>query len=667
MRLIRVEARGFRSYRELDLDFGGCQLIRICGKNGVGKSTIIESLGWTIFGRLRDRSGIRAAIHRRPRSAKEAGASRQQPLPWVRWTVEIKGQCLQIGRRRGHAMITDAAGQVVETGSRRVTEYMVDRLGIDYDGLRATAWCLQGDVMRPASMTKQDRRHLIRRLLLGDGESSAAVGNRDAEPADTVREARQQLRHARDKLDQAISDLAKAEEHESGARKRLDGLRERWTASLEQRSQHEVLLATIGGLEREREGLRQHLDDCVADLQGMRETENRADRFDPSVLDTAIGQLEEDLTELDRLETALQDTREQRLIRNAAAKAQGDWYTAVSDTLASAIARGECSTCERRVWTGHSTLTKKLDNAKAEAKQARLRSAGTNTAGTEETELSDDIRRLAREIGAQQERVSILRYEHGYSEAAKSLLHRIPSQVAKQAELERRLAEIVRCIEQRKQELDTNGYRDEEHERLDAEVDEAEIKWRAARDQAREKRKERDRLDRECWHLAQTVVDVSAEAVGVRTDEDDERSRLETRMDEIVKKLGDSSQPPLAVSVDKDFKSTLHEWDRDGPEVRAGGLDVMVALAMRLALVGRMREKRPERGSICDLLILDEPFGNVDSPRAKGFLELLLKDEERQVLEIASASHVEHPDTTMVCTVCVEDGTAKVDGPSAST
>lgn len=666
MKLIRVEAGGFRSYRELGFDFGGCQLIRICGKNGVGKSTIIESLGWTIFGRLRDGSCIRAAIHRGPLSAKETGASSQSPVPWVRWTVQIKSQCLQIGRRSGDAIATDGAGQVMKTGSRRVTEYMVDRLGIDYNDLRATAWCLQGDVMRPVSMAKQDRRHLIRRLLLGDRESSAAVG-RDAEPADTVRKARQQLRNARSNLDQAISDLTKAEHQESEALKRLEGLRERWTASLEQRSRHEVLVATVGGLERERNGLRQHLDDCVADLRGMREIENRADRFDPSALDRAIGQLEEDLTELDCLETAVQDTKERRLIRNAAAKARGDWYTAVSDTLASALARGQCSTCERRVWTGHSTLTQKLDYAKVEATQARFRADRTNIPGTEETELSDDIRRLSQEIDARQERVSNLRYEYGYSEAAKSLLHRIPSQVAKHAELEGRLSEVVRCIEQRKQELDANGYRDEKHQLLDAEVHEAEIECWAASEQAREKREKRDRLHRECWHLAQTAVDASAEAVGVRTDEDEVRSRLEKKMDEIVKKLTYSSQPPLAVSVDKHFKPTLHERDRDGPEVSSGGLDVMVALAMRLALVDLMREQRPERGSICDLVILDEPFGNVDSPRAKKFLELLLNDEERQVLEIGSASRVEHTDSTTVCTVFVEDGTAKVDRPSTGT
>lgn len=655
-RPIRTRRHAVVGQVELTFDSGGGGVIRVAAP-GEGANLRVE-----------DGSTIRDATHRGFSSAETPDASSHQPLPCVLWTVEVEKELIQISRWNGGSQVEQVENrQVIETGSRRVTEHMVDRLGIDYDDLRATAWCLQGDVMRPVSMAKQDRRLLIRRLLLGDGESSAAVGNRDAEPADTVRKARKQLRKARGNLDQAISDLAKAEEHESGARERLDGLQERWMAHLEQRSRHEVLLATIGGLEREREGLRKHLDDCVADLRGMRKIENRADRFDPSALDRAIGQLEEDLTELDRLETAFQDTREQRLIRNAAAKAQGDWYDAVSATLGSAIARGECSTCERRVWTGHSTLTKKLDNAKAEAKQARLRSARTNTPGTEETELSDDIRRLERAIDARQERVSILRYEDGYAEAAKSLLHRIPSQVAKQAELEGRLAETVRCIEQRKQELDANGYRDEEHQRLEAEVNKAEIDGREALVQVREKRKERDRLNREFCHMAQTAVDMSAEAVGVRTDEDDVRSRLETTMDEIVKRLAGSSQPPLAVSVDKDFKPTLHERNRDGPEVRAGGLDVMVALAMRLALVRLMREQRPERGSICDLLILDEPFGNVDSPRAKRFLELLLQDKEWQVLEIASASRVEHPETATVCTVCVEDGTAKVDGPMAST
>ena len=224
---------------------------------------------------------------------------------------------------------------------------------------------------RPVSMANRDRRRLIRQLLLEERESGAASRNPAADPADTLREARQRLKDARGKVEKATKALVKAGEAKSQARKRLDELRERRTASLERRSRHEVLSATIEGLERERDGLRRHLDDCAADLRGMREIEERAASFDPSALDGAIAQLEEDLTELDLLETAFQDARGRRLVQNADAKARCAWYAAVADTLADAIARGQCSTCEQKIRKRQSTLqalTKKLDDASAQTK-----------------------------------------------------------------------------------------------------------------------------------------------------------------------------------------------------------------------------------------------------------------------------------------------------------
>ena len=70
--------------------------------------------------------------------------------------------------------------------------------------------------------------------------------------------------------------------------------------------------------------------------------------------------------------------------------------------------------------------------------------------------MSDEIRRLRPEVHARQERVSSLQHEDGYFEAANSLLHRIPSQVAKLGELERELSEVVGRIARHKQELDAN-------------------------------------------------------------------------------------------------------------------------------------------------------------------------------------------------------------------
>ena len=127
MKLIRVEAGGFRSYRELALDFGGCQLIRICGKNGVGKSTIIESLGWTIFGRAG--SSIRDATHRGFSSAETPDASSHQPLPWVLWTVEVENELIQISRWNGGSQVERVKNrQVIKTGSRREPISIIERL-----------------------------------------------------------------------------------------------------------------------------------------------------------------------------------------------------------------------------------------------------------------------------------------------------------------------------------------------------------------------------------------------------------------------------------------------------------------------------------------------------------------------------------------------------------
>ena len=687
MRLIQMEASGFRTYREVHLNFPKCGHVRICGDNGVGKSTIIESLRWTLFGRLRTGSNIREATHRGQRYARVAGTSSQvwlsemrQP-PWVTWTLEIQGDHVRISRWNGGAKLeqyqrTDGPSKVM-TGSQQVTDYIVKRLGINYSDLRATAWCLQGDVMRPVTMAKQDRKYLIRRLLLGNPESSAAVRNRDsdllcmdADARKNVKDARREVENARSCLNQVIKELKCAEKHESEARRNFDELQKRWKDSLEQHSRHKMLLATIDGLERERDGIQNHLEDCGEILREMRGTEDLCERFDPSALGRVIARLEEDLAELNRLGAVLQDTRDRRLKQSAGAKIRSDWYADLSETLASAIAKGQCSACERRIWRERSTLTEKLDHAKAEAKQFRLLSARTNIPGKEETKLSDDIRQLVRKIDRRQDRVSNLQYERGYCDSAELLLNRIPSQVAKHADLERRLNKVVRSLKRCRQALDANGYRDGEHETLDTEVNNAERDWRVANKTAKDLRKNRDQTDRDCWELAQNAVDTSAEAVGVSLDEEKVRSELANTMTEIVKNLvrEGGSQPTFVVSVNEDFKPTLHEHDQDGPKASSGGLNVMIALAMRLALL-KMMKKRSISGkdSSSATIILDEPFGNVDSKRAKRFRELLIEDTEGQVLEIASASHETNPGTAVVYTVeSLDDGNSEMDRSGAS-
>ena len=488
-------------------------------------------------------------------------------------------------------------------------------------------------------MATQDRRSLIRGLLLGDRGSRTAGCDRSGNPETIVNEARRSVKETRDQLDKVIRDLKEAEGQESGARERVDSMREAWRASLERHSLHEVLVATIAGLVRERDGLRHHFADCTANLHSMRRIEARVARFDRAALDEAVARLEDEVVELDCLETALQGARDNRLARKGTADARAEWYTDVAATLASAIATGECTTCGRRIWSGRATITGKLDHANVKAHELRLQSDRANVPSEEEVELADDIRRVASEIDVLQDRRSELQYERGYCEAATALLSRNQSQATKHMELEAKIAETMERLEKCERDRGVLDYCEGEHERAKNDLSEAEVEWQKAMERAKDMRTRREDLDQEYRQLVQDAMDVSAEAVGIDVHEE-VRANLEQMTNDIVEKLirDDVTRRPLKVSIDSDFKPILYEHYGRGPRVSSGGLDV-IALAMRLALMRLVKKKHnPDSGSIGGVLILDEPFGNVDPQRRGRLLKLLKTGEWRvsQVVEISS-------------------------------
>ena len=640
MKLIRVEMRDFRSYPKVTIDFRNHQLIRIRGRNGVGKSAILESLSWAILRQLRGKSSIRDATRRLSQRDKRR-RPQQTDRPRVEWIVEIDGNEYRVARWKGSAQVEDVSRHRTVTGSGRVARFMIEQLGIEYDDLRATAWCLQDDVMRPVSMLKEDRRRLVRRLLLDDRDSSAAIGTRDAKPKEAVREARKQVKKAERRLDEAIETLKKMEEKESRTRHRLDSLREKWQATLEQRSRHGILIAEIASAERELENLLHHLKDCTKHLRTIRDLEARVGRFDSAALGRAVAQLEDKHFELACVETVLENTRDDRLAKRARADAGGDWYTDVAETLATAIAAGECPICERRLWGRHGTLMEKRDHANAESRKLRLQADGAKTPTAEETEYLGDYHRVEGEIDALQDRVRKLQYEDGYCDAAKATLSHLQSQATKHAELEAAVADTVERLEKYRRDKDDLDYCEEEYQCLKADLDKTEVEWRKVMEEAEKLRTRRDGLGEEYRQRVQAAMAISAEAVGIDVQEEEVRTGLEGRMNEIVTKLtqGEDSRRPLSVSISEDFRPTLHEDNGKGPTVSSGGLDVVVALAMRLALMRLVAEKHdPHASPLGGVFILDEPFGNVDARWREKFLDLLKSGEwcVNQIVEISS-------------------------------
>ena len=253
----------------------------------------------------------------------------------------------------------------------------------------------------------------------------------------------------------------------------------------------------------------------------------------------------------------------------------------------------------------------------------------------------EDFHRVEGEIDALQDRVRNLQYEHGYYDAAQATLSHLQSEATKHAELEAAVADTVKRLERYRRDEDDLDYCEEEYECLKADLGKTEGEWRKVMEEASELRTRRDDLDREYRQRVQAAMAIAAEAVGMDVQEEEVRSGLEGRMNEIVTTLtrGEDSRRPLSVSISEDFRPTLHEQDGKGPMVSSGGLDVVVALAMRLALMRLVAEKHdPHASPLGGVFILDEPFGNVDAQWREKFLDLLKSGEwcVNQIVEVSS-------------------------------
>lgn len=156
MRLLRLEARNFRSFAELDLDLNASGVFSITGPNGAGKSSIFLAIEWALYG---GRSGPGAQ-----RVARE-GVEREECVVSVEF--EVGDHALRVTRIDGKdAWLTDVAGdeRLAQTLSGTSREVAV-RLGLTKEMFRGTFYAPQKEVEALSSKDPRQRKDQLERLL----------------------------------------------------------------------------------------------------------------------------------------------------------------------------------------------------------------------------------------------------------------------------------------------------------------------------------------------------------------------------------------------------------------------------------------------------------------------------------------------------------------------
>ncbi|MHC1599307.1 MAG: AAA family ATPase, partial [Candidatus Methanospirareceae archaeon] len=160
MLLKTLTLRNYRKYKDASVEFPD-GVIGIIGLNGVGKTTLIEAIGWALFG------------HYAARTTKELikrdGAAPHEPCSVV-VEFELEGDRYSIVREMvGKNLVPKASlminGQLITNNADEVTAVITEKIGMDYLSFFTSVFARQKELNALSIMKAAERKKLVLRML----------------------------------------------------------------------------------------------------------------------------------------------------------------------------------------------------------------------------------------------------------------------------------------------------------------------------------------------------------------------------------------------------------------------------------------------------------------------------------------------------------------------
>lgn len=156
MRLTSLALRNYRVFRELDIEFPA-GLVGVYGANGAGKSSMLESVMWALYGRARTGKGEIRTSGETGECVVELGFEHEENYYLVRRTLSGKNATVK-------ARVT-IGGVVVADGVTDVAKYLQSVLGLDELAFRSSVFAEQKQLAAFSDQSPDQRRKLVLQLL----------------------------------------------------------------------------------------------------------------------------------------------------------------------------------------------------------------------------------------------------------------------------------------------------------------------------------------------------------------------------------------------------------------------------------------------------------------------------------------------------------------------
>jgi exonuclease SbcC len=166
MKLTYLELRNYRRFKELRLEFPS-GIVGILGPNGSGKSTIIEAVGWALFGNVEEvvrtsKEGIRRAD---AKSTDSCSSVLEFELDGAEYRVERE----MGGRNLAMKARIMTKGAVMAEGDRPVRAQVEKLLGMDHKSFYTSVFARQKELDALQGVQPAERKKTVLRMLQIDG------------------------------------------------------------------------------------------------------------------------------------------------------------------------------------------------------------------------------------------------------------------------------------------------------------------------------------------------------------------------------------------------------------------------------------------------------------------------------------------------------------------
>jgi len=296
MKIVSLNLENFRRYEKETIDFPE-GLIGIVGRNGVGKTTLVEAIGWCLYGNPAARTGKDNI--KRSEATDRSECKVVVELILGADTIRVERSLRGRNSSGNSSLFLNGESKASVNGMNEVSNYITSRTGMDHVAFFTSIFAKQKELAALSNWSKAERKKIILRLLRIDKiEDVISLIRFDMKESKNILEfVQKNLRNMNDlqnelgelenqkssvaaEITQIKASIAKLKKLLETAQQNFSNLEQKYKEHQHINKEIAELSGLINGAKKERSGVESDLTSVIESQQKLIEIKPQLVKFD---------------------------------------------------------------------------------------------------------------------------------------------------------------------------------------------------------------------------------------------------------------------------------------------------------------------------------------------------------------------------------------------------